>query len=96
MSVVLKYQCPRCTYYCDAASSPIDDMAQPEPGSLGLCLVCAAPLCYAATEPPRWLTFQEVAALPAEAKAEMARVAFAILTHRPSRVVLTRAGTDGR
>jgi hypothetical protein len=92
---VLTGRCPRCGYPVDAATGITveGDAVQPEPGNLGLCLVCAAPLEFTRHAGPRWLSYEELLARVADdpaARAQIIRAMLAIVTVRPSRVAHVR------
>lgn len=100
MSRIPAHPCPRCGYPIDtatAASYPTSDgetePVKPRSGDLTVCLWCGAPMEFRESGDPRWLTLDELNALPREARWKLAAAWAAVLTYRPARVrwVETRA-----
>ncbi len=84
------FACPRCGYAANAASALDGSAIAAIPGDVSVCLGCGAPLELAENLAPRWLTFEEVGALPTPLQRELIRGIVGVVTMRPGRVVFTR------
>jgi hypothetical protein len=91
--------CPRCGYRMDGASavSPEGERLHvaPQPGDCSVCICCGAILEFARYGDPRWLTMEELAALPEELRNQLVRVAMIVLCLRPPRVRFTNPPQQG-
>lgn len=89
VSALLEYRCPRCRKRNDEASAvgPDGETMRPQPGDIGLCIACAAPLEFRAAMPPRWLTYDELVERTrdnAESRKTVMQAILVIVTMRPS------------
>lgn len=78
------FPCPRCGHQLETASSPVTGRRlRPRDGEVGVCVKCAAPVELHAETAGRWLTAQEVAALPPGDLAALLVAIVSVLTSRP-------------
>lgn len=83
MSVRIAFECPRCSYSCDAADVVGQEDIRPKPGDLSICLHCGAPLEFGDDMAPRWLTGEEFARLPMGPRRVLIQTLIGVVTLRP-------------
>ena len=77
--------CPVCGHKLDASTRVEADGHKPKPGSISVCIECAAVLTFDEGMHLRLMTAEEVRTLPDETFREVARYQAAVIKQRETR-----------